>query len=91
MPSYTDSEKIAIATKYVLPEKLKAAGISPSVIVIDDNVWPVIVRPLGYDAGIRTLERTIDGVVRKVARMMVEGKTSSFHITTDNMKEFLPQ
>lgn len=91
MPSYTDSEKIAIATKYVLPEKLKAAGIPQNTIVIDDDVWPSIVRPLGYDAGIRTLERTIDGVVRKVARMMVEGKITSIHITTENVKEFLPQ
>lgn len=91
MPSYTDSEKIAIATKYVLPEKIKAAGIPSDALVIDDGVWPVIVRPLGYDAGIRTLERTIDGVVRKVARMMVEGKATSVHITASNMKEFLPR
>lgn len=91
MPSYTDNEKIAIATKYVLPEKIKAAGIPSGALIIDDDVWPVIVRPLGYDAGIRTLERTIDGVVRKVARMMVEGKAASVHITASNMKEFLPR
>ncbi|BCX14513.1 MAG: hypothetical protein KatS3mg088_196 [Patescibacteria group bacterium] len=91
MPSYSDAEKIVIATKYVLPEKLKAAGIPDGAIVIDEGVWPAVVRPLGYDAGIRTLERTIDGLVRKVARMMVEGKVSSVRITTQNMKEFLPQ
>jgi ATP-dependent Lon protease len=91
MPSYTDGEKIAIATKYVLPEKLKMAGIPNNTILIDEDVWPSIVRPLGYDAGIRTLERTIDGLVRKVARMIVEGKVSSVHITSQNVKEFLPQ
>jgi ATP-dependent Lon protease len=91
MPSYTDAEKIAIATKYVMQEKLKAAGIPPGTITIDENVWPSIVRPLGYDAGIRTLERTIDGVVRKVAKMIVEGKVTSVKITPENVKQYLPQ
>lgn len=91
MPSYSDAEKIAIAVNYVLPEKLRLAGIPEGVINIDDDVWPLIVRPLGYDAGIRTLERTIDGLVRKVARLLVEGKITSIRVTKQNAKEFLPQ
>jgi ATP-dependent Lon protease len=50
-----------------------------------------MVRPFGYDAGIRTMERTVGGAVRKVARMIVEGKGDKFHITTQNVKDFLPQ
>jgi ATP-dependent Lon protease len=61
------------------------------VITIDDSVWPLVVRPLGYDAGIRTLERTIDGVVRKAARLIVEGKLKSLKLTPENIKEYLPQ
>jgi len=91
MPSYTDEEKTAIAKGYVLPEKLKAAGIPDGTIIIDEAVWPAVVRPLGYDAGIRTLERTIDGLVRKVAKMMVEGKLKSIRVTPENMKDYLPQ
>ena len=91
MPSYSDSEKIAIAVNYVLPEKLRLAGIPGGVINIDEEVWPLIVRPLGYDAGIRTLERTIDGLVRKVARLLVEGKITSIKVTKENVKDFLPQ
>jgi ATP-dependent Lon protease len=91
MPSYTDNEKIMIASNYVLPRALKAAGLPEGSLQISDNLWPTIVRPLGYDSGIRTLERTIDGVVRKVARMMVEGKGNSFTITKDNVRDFLPQ
>lgn len=90
MPSYTDMEKITIGVKYVLPKVLKAAGIPEGVLVIDEDVWPNIVRPLGYDAGIRTLERTIEGIVRKAARLLVEKKASSFKITTENVKDFLP-
>jgi len=91
MPSYSDAEKIAIGTSYVLPRLIKEAGISEGALTIDENVWPLVVRPLGYDAGIRTLERTIEGIVRKVARSIVEGKGQSFKITPENVKEFLPQ
>lgn len=91
MPSYTDMEKITIGAKYILPSALETAGIPDGSVVISDDVWADIVRPLGYDAGIRTLERTIDGIVRKIARMMVEGRGNNFNITPQNVKEFLPQ
>ena len=91
MPSYSDSEKITIGKTYMLPKIVKAAGIPEDSIVIDDNVWSQIVRPLGYDAGMRTLERTIEGVVRKIARQIIEGKGQSFKLTSENIKELLPQ
>jgi len=91
MPSYTDQEKIVIAMRYVLPIKLKAAGIPDGALRISDEVWPQIVRPLGFDAGIRTLERTIDGIVRKVARLIVEGKIKEITLTQENIKTYLPQ
>jgi ATP-dependent Lon protease len=91
MPSYSDQEKIMIGKSYMLPRVLKAAGIPKGGLTMEDDVWASIVRPLGYDAGMRTLERTIRGVARKVARMLVEGKGKSFKITTGNVKEFLPQ
>ena len=89
MPSYTDQEKIAIGTKYMLPRIIEQSGIPDNALVIDDAVWPLIVRPLGYDAGMRTLERTIQGVVRKAAKLIVEGKEQTFKITAENVKEFL--
>jgi ATP-dependent Lon protease len=91
MPSYTDQEKVTIAQKYILPSSMKAAGLPDGSLTIDGDVWANIVRPLGYDAGIRTLERNVDGVVRKVARMIVEGKAQNVHVTAQNVREFLPQ
>ncbi|MDP1743613.1 MAG: AAA family ATPase [Candidatus Amesbacteria bacterium] len=90
MPSYTDEEKTTIARDYVLPKELKVSGLPIGAIKFDEAVWPKLVRPLGFDGGIRTLERTIQGVVRKIARMYVEGKAKSFYITLDNLKQFLP-
>jgi len=89
MPSYSDQEKITIGRDYMLPEIIRQSGIPVSALVIGDDVWPQIVRPLGFDAGMRTLERTIQQVVRKAARDIVEGKTQSFVVTPENVKEFL--
>lgn len=90
MPSYTDEEKIIIASRYVFPRAMQESGLPADAIVIDPVVWPQLVRPLGFDSGIRTLERTIRGMCRKVARMIVEGQTQQVRVTPDNVKEYLP-
>lgn len=90
MPSYTDEEKISIAKSFVFPRILNEYGIKPENVIIEENLWPQVVRPLGFDAGIRTLERTIEGICRKIAKMIVEGKGKEFHLTRDNIKDFLP-
>ncbi|MBI4066395.1 AAA family ATPase [Candidatus Gottesmanbacteria bacterium] len=89
MPSYSDEEKIKIAQDYVLPQLMRESGLTQDNLSIDDGLWSKLVRPLGYDAGIRSLERTMNALCRKVARMIVEGKGKSFHITAENMKEFI--
>lgn len=91
MPSYTDEEKTKIAQDYLLPKALESAGMDPATITIDPTLWPNIIRPLGYDAGIRTLNRTIEGIVRKVASMIVTGQAKTVQLTPDNIKGFLPK
>lgn len=91
MPSYSDEEKIIIARNYLLPRILKESGLRSEEIEIDENCWSQIVRPLGYDAGVRTLGRTVSGLCRKGAKMIVQGKTKKIKITLENIKEFLPQ
>lgn len=91
MPSYTDEEKITIAKKYMLPKVLQQSGVPQDKIVFDEEVWPTIVRPLGFDSGIRTLQRTIGQVVRKVAIQMVKGEVESVRITPENIKQYVSQ
>jgi ATP-dependent Lon protease len=90
MPSYTDDEKIHIARDYILPRQIQQASLPPGAVHIDEAVWPKIVRPLGFDAGIRSLERNIEGMVRRMARLIVEGKTREFYVNESNIKEYLP-
>jgi ATP-dependent Lon protease len=93
MPSYTDHEKAAIAKSYMFPQILRESGLTEHDIIVDDNLWDVIIRPLGYDPGIRTLSRTIQGMVRKIARGKIEGKIPNgqpFALRADNIKQYLP-
>lgn len=90
MPSYTDEQKITIAKNYLLPRAIKASGLATSDLALENDVWPQIVRPLGFDAGMRTLDRTIGGLCRKIAKLKIEGKLQSLKITGQNLKEYLP-
>ena len=87
--SYSDEEKEIIAKRYILPKVLQSLQISGEYIRIDDNVWPMIIRPVGFDAGIRQLERNIATIVRRAARIIIEGKQIPVIITQENLKQFL--
>lgn len=89
MPAYSDEEKLMIAKNYLLPKALKEAGLDGVEVLVDDTLWPQILRPLGFDAGIRSLDRSLQGLVRKVARKVVEGEQGPFKITQDNLAESL--
>lgn len=90
MPSYTDEEKRIIGRDYLLPKVMERVGLTTDQLRIDEDLWPKVIRPLGFDSGIRSLERTLEGVCRKVARRLVEGEAKSFQLNGENIKEFLP-
>ncbi|MBI2010063.1 MAG: AAA family ATPase [Candidatus Chisholmbacteria bacterium] len=90
MPSYSDAEKIQIGQNYLLPQALEEAGLSSENLSFDESLWPKIVRPLGFDAGIRTLQRNIKSITRKLALEVVEGKTHHLTLTDSNLREYLP-
>lgn len=89
MPFYTDEQKVVIGRDYILPEALKNAAIDPRYIQIDPKVWISIVRPLGFDGGIRSLKRHIVNMVGKIARQIVEGSKGPFIINDQNVKAYL--
>lgn len=89
MPSYSDEEKLVIGKDYLLPKAIDEAGISKDALIIDEAIWPQILRPLGFDSGIRSLSRALQGVCRKVARKAVEGNAGPFKITAENLGEYL--
>jgi len=91
MSSYTDPEKIAIARDYLLPKVIAKSGLQPGELTIDPDLWQNIVRPFGFDSGIRSLNRTLDAICRKVAKEIVEGRSTSVTINASNLKDYLPK
>lgn len=94
MPSYTDEEKTVIGKSFVLSQVLKESGMTPADLAINDDVWEEsLIRPLGYDPGIRSLQRIIQGIVRKVAYLQLLGKLpkGKFVVTRENVKQFVSQ
>jgi len=89
MPSYTDEEKTTIARDFVLPKVLSESGMSPNTVQVSPEIWPKLVRPLGFDSGIRTLERTINSMVRKAALQIVSGQAKQIVIGEQNLNDFL--
>lgn len=89
--SYSDEEKVHIAREYMLPKVRKATGITEQQLSFDDDVWPLVVRPLGFDAGVRQLERTLTVLARKVARWIVEGRGQAYRVTKENFRQFIPE
>ncbi|HUW24495.1 MAG TPA: AAA family ATPase [Patescibacteria group bacterium] len=89
MPSYNDEEKTTIGQRYILPRTMKSMGLSVNDLEIASVVWPKIVRPLGFDAGVRTLERNIAAICRKAAKMIVEGQRGKIVVGEENLKEFV--
>lgn len=87
--SYSDGEKEVIAKQYILPEVLEEYNLTTDQINIADDVWISVIRPVGFDAGIRQLERNIGTIIRSAARKIVEGTPTPIIITRDNLSEFI--
>ncbi len=73
LPGYTETEKINIAKKYLVPRQLKEHGLSPKTCTIKDETLLAINRGYTREAGVRNLERNIAAVCRAVATEIAKG------------------
>jgi len=68
IPGYTEDEKLNIATRYLLPKQLKANGLEPAELAIEEDAIRDIVRYYTRESGVRNLEREIAKICRKVVK-----------------------
>jgi len=87
--SYSDQDKEVIGKEYILPRVLQNLNLTSDHIRIEEEVWPLIIRPVGFDAGIRQLERNITTIVRSAARKIVEGTPLPIVINSNNLNEYV--
>lgn len=91
MPRYTDDDKVHIARDYLFPRELNNTGVDQTKVKFSDEMWPLVIKPFGYDIDIRNIQRTLNGILRKVARKIVEENISLVEINPQNYREFLPE
>jgi len=87
--SYTQEEKLHIATGFLVPKQLKANGIPEGKLTFTEEGIRRVAQEYTREAGVRNLEREIGSICRKVARGMVEGKLDAITITAENVPEYL--
>lgn len=88
LSGYTPEEKREIAKRYLVPKKREANGLAGD-IVFTDGAIDFISECYTREAGVRSLERQIDAVCRKLAVKILKGEIFMNTVTADAVKEYL--
>ncbi len=90
LSGYTEDEKVNIATQYLLPKQIKSNGLNDTEISISDGAVRDVVRYYTREAGVRSLEREISKVCRKVVTSIITNKTKKkVSVTSKNLDKYL--
>ncbi len=90
LSGYTEDEKANIAVKYLVPKQMENNGIKDGEMAIDDSAVRDIVRYYTREAGVRSLEREISKICRKVVKgLLLKQFQSKVGVTADNLDQFL--
>jgi ATP-dependent Lon protease len=89
IPGYTEEEKLKIARKYLIPRQLEENGVKEEQFNISDAAILKLISHYTREAGLRNLERELATVIRKVARGVAEGETTSAEVSDENLREYL--
>jgi ATP-dependent Lon protease len=88
--SYTEDEKVNIATRYLMPKAVKNNGLKPEEISISESAIRDILRYYTREAGVRSLERELSKICRKVVKsLLLKGKEVKVAINSRNLDKYL--
>ena len=86
---YTENEKLQIAKSYLIPRQLKENGLLQKEINFEDEAILSIIRQYTRESGVRSLERHIGGVLRKIVTRKFEKKRLVKDVTAKNVHDML--
>lgn len=86
---YTRDEKFHIAKKYLLPKVIEKNGLSPKNLKLSDSILKEIIANYTREAGVRSLEREIAKVARKIAKNLATSKKAIKTITPATLPKYL--
>ena len=89
LPGYTESEKLNIAKKYLIPRQLEEHGLTKNRLTINDYALLAIIQGYTREAGVRNLERNIASICRAVATEIAKAKTKRATIGKDDLVKIL--
>ena len=90
LPGYTEQEKLEIAKRFLVKRAREATGLTEKNLRLTDEGLLHIIRHYTHEAGVRSLEREIHNIARKMARKVVtDGASSNVEITPANANDFL--
>jgi ATP-dependent Lon protease len=90
LPGYTEDEKVEIARKYLLPKQLVNNGLKENELLVSDSALRDIVRYYTREAGVRSLEREIAKICRKVVKQAVlTSQEKPANVTARNLDKYL--
>src|SRR3954463_4340697 len=90
LSGYTEDEKTNIAIKYLLPKQMKNNGVKDSELEVTEDAIRDIVRYYTREAGVRSLERELSKICRKVVKgLQLKKLTPQVKVTADNLNDFL--
>ena len=90
LSGYTEDEKINIAHRYLLPKQMKSNGLKKTELTVAESALRDIVRYYTREAGVRSLERDISKICRKVVKTLLLKKSQTkLAVTARNLDKFL--
>ncbi len=90
LSGYTEDEKTNIAMRYLLPKQLKNNGVKEDELEVQEQAVRDIVRYYTREAGVRSLERELSKICRKVVKgIQLKKMTPKVLVTPDNLNDFL--
>jgi ATP-dependent Lon protease len=90
LAGYTEDEKANIASKYLVPKQLTANGLNQNEIHISDDSIKDIIRYYTREAGVRSLERDIAHICRKVVKAIISSKKpKKINVSVANLEKYL--
>jgi len=90
LSGYTEVEKIEIGKRFLAPKILKATGLTKKNATFSDDAYETVIRRYTREAGVRSLEREIASICRKIARKVVaEGKKYQTNIDGEKVTNYL--
>src|SRR4051795_13176362 len=90
LSGYTEDEKTSIALKYLLPKQMKNNGVKEEELQVTEDAIRDIVRYYTREAGVRSLERELSKICRKVVKgLQLKKMTPKVVVTAENLNDFL--